>query len=117
MEAYGQFAEQENFLECVTAPERPGFTFDVDICFSGGGDTLRVVSFTAKLSVLVHTCNWHIARVSVALSLLCELKTTNPQGQHSAEYLDKSGVIFQYWEKNTLNTSQTDTFSRGVRFG
>lgn len=57
MLAYGHLKEQENLLECLTAPKRPSFTFDVDICFSGGGDTLRVVSFTAKLSVLVHTCN------------------------------------------------------------
>lgn len=57
MLAYGHLKEQENLLECLTAPKRPSFTFDVNIWFSGGGDTLRVVSFTAKLSVLVHTCN------------------------------------------------------------
>lgn len=57
MKAYGQFAELEKLLECLTAPKRPRFTFDVDICFSGSGDTLVVVSLTAKLSVLVHTCN------------------------------------------------------------
>ncbi len=58
MEAYGQLAEHEILLECLNSPQkRLSFTFDVDICLSGGGDTLRVVSFAAELSVLVHTCN------------------------------------------------------------
>lgn len=107
MKAYGQFAELENILECLTAPKRPSVTFDVDICFSGSGDTLAVVSLTAKLSVLVHTCNWHMGRVKIALSLMCVLNTTNPQSQLSAKYLEKSGVIFQYY-------SQKDTFSTDV---
>lgn len=80
----------------MSASKWPRFTFDVDVCFSGRGDTLRIVSFTAELSVLVHTCNWHIEEDNVALSFLNKFKTTDPQGLDSAKYLDKSGVIFQY---------------------
>lgn len=43
------------------------FTFDVDICFSGGGETFRVVRLAAELSVLVHTCNRHIEENNVAV--------------------------------------------------
>ena len=54
-------------MGCVRAPWGEGFTFNVDIGFSGGGDALRVVSFTAELSVLVHTCNGHIGEDNVDL--------------------------------------------------
>lgn len=43
-------------MECVTVPRRSRFTLDVDICLSGGGDPLLIVSLAAELSVLVHTC-------------------------------------------------------------
>lgn len=69
------------------------FTFDVDICFSGGGDTLRVVGFTAELSVLVHTCNGH--------------KTTSPQGHESTECFGNSTstqTLFLLWEEKVGKT-------------
>ena len=109
LEAYGRLAEHENLLECVTAPRSPIFTFDVDISFSGGGDTLLVVSFTAELSVLVHTCKWHIGdKEQVALPLSYAFKTTIPQGQDSVEYLDTSG---RYLSPVGENRSQIGTFS------
>lgn len=76
MKTYGQFAEHKNILESLKGPKTPSFTFDVDICFSGGGDTLRVVSFAAELSVLVHTCNWHIGEDNVALQ--CCMNSKQP---------------------------------------
>lgn len=42
------------------------FTFDVDAGFSGGGDTLVVVSLAAELRVFVHSCKWDVKIVSTA---------------------------------------------------
>lgn len=89
------------------------FTFDVDVCFSGGGDTLGVVSFAAELNVLVHTCKWNI-REDIVVSQLCgKWKTTNPQGQDRAKCFDSGFIVLQYLEKN-WNTIQPDTFWWGL---
>lgn len=51
------YRAMKSYWNVLQPPRSPIFTFDVDISFSGGGDTLLVVSLTAELSVLVHTCN------------------------------------------------------------
>ena len=103
------YRAMKSYWNVLQPPRSPIFTFDVDISFSGGGDTLLVVSLTAELSVLVHTCNWHIEEEEhVAHSLAYARKTTIPQGQGSAGYLDTSG---HYLSPVGKNTSQIGTFS------
>lgn len=85
--------EQWNVL---TAPRRSRCTLDVDICLGGGGDPLLIVSLTAELSVLVHTCKRYVGKDTVALSLWWKFKkeTNTPQNELCAEYLDNTQLSF-----------------------
>lgn len=56
--------------------EAASFTFNIDVCFSGCGDALCVVSFTAEPSVFIHTCSWDFWVNRVALE--CSVKQKQP---------------------------------------
>lgn len=85
--------EQWNVL---TAPRRSRCTLDVDICLSGGGDPLLIVSLAAELSVLVHACKRYVGKDTVALSLWWKLekKKNTLQNELCAEYLDNTQLSF-----------------------